>query len=219
VNRIQDTDSLRLVEFAARVALRLERHRPGRVVIDLRANTGGDGQLLPPLLRILIADHRINRHGRLFVLAGRRTFSAAQMLVNQLEHLTEALFVGEATGTTPSFHGDPRRIVLPHSGLTLRVSTTYWRDWTGNEARRSTEPDLPAAFRLEDDIAGNDPALAAALSYRPADGLPAQVERLQATGGRNAAVRRVMRGMWDAGLTRAEVDSALARLERLRERR
>lgn len=219
VNRIQDTDSLRLVEFADRVARRLERDRPGRVVIDLRANTGGDGQLLPPLVRVLIADRGINRHGRLFVLVGRRTFSAAQQLANQLEHLTEALFVGEATGTTPSFHGDPRRIVLPHSGLTLRVATTYWCDWTGNESRRATEPDLPAPFRIADDLAGRDPALEAALLYRPAGGLTAQMERLHAAGGPNAAVRRVLRGMWDAGFTRAEVDSALAGLERMRERR
>lgn len=213
VNQVADTDSVRFVEFADRLARTIERERPGRVVVDLRANTGGDNQLLRPLVLALARAPSVNRHGGLYVLTGRRTFSAAQMLVSQLEQWTEALFAGEPTGTTPSHFGDNRRVVLPHSGLTLRIATVYWRDWTGNESRRATMPDLPAPLRLADDLAGRDPALDAALGFRPAAGLVAQVGQLLEAGGQNAAVRRVFRAAWDPAFTRAQVDSAIARVQ------
>lgn len=214
VNRIADTDTLRLVDFAGRLGRELDRTRPARVVLDLRASTGGDGQLLAPLIRALASSPAINRHGGLYVLIGRRTFSAAQMLVNHLELWTEALFAGEPTGATPSFYGDPRRVVLPNSGLTLRVSTVYWRDGTGNESRRSTAPDLPAPLTVAGDLAGGDPALDAALAHRPAADLRQQVDQLRASGGSNASVRRVLRALGDPAFTRAECDSAIAALQR-----
>jgi hypothetical protein len=47
-------------------------------VVDLRWNGGGNTLLAMPLLHGLIAGRTINRRGRLFVIAGRGTFSAAQ---------------------------------------------------------------------------------------------------------------------------------------------
>ena len=42
------------------------------------------------------------RFGRLLVLIGGSTFSAAQTLVNQLERYTDACFVGEPSGSPPT---------------------------------------------------------------------------------------------------------------------
>jgi hypothetical protein len=54
-------------------------------VVDLRWNGGGNTLLAMPLLHGLIAGRTINRRGRLFVIAGRGTFSAAQNTAR--EHL------------------------------------------------------------------------------------------------------------------------------------
>jgi hypothetical protein len=219
INVVANSDSLRLVEFTERLVGEIERRRPGRLVLDLRRNTGGDNQLLVPLVRALVRDRSLDRHGRMFVLIGRRTFSAAQMLVNHLEQWTEALFVGEPTGSTPSHFGDSRRVRLPESGLTLRISGVYWRDGTGNESRSATLPDLPAPMRIADALAGRDAALEAALDYRAPAGLLAQVEALHARGGAPAATRRILRAISDPAFSAAEVDSAIAALARLGERR
>ena len=44
--------------------------------------------------------------GHLFVIIGRRTFSAAQNTVNMIEKNTNATFVGEPTGSRPNFVGE-----------------------------------------------------------------------------------------------------------------
>lgn len=46
---------------------------------------------------------RINWRGALFVIIGRNTFSAAQNSATLLDRHTHAVFVGEPTGSRPSF--------------------------------------------------------------------------------------------------------------------
>ena len=55
-----------------------------RVVVDLRNNGGGDNRRYGPLLEAL-RDPRIDRPGRLFVLIGRLTFSAAGNFATDVE--------------------------------------------------------------------------------------------------------------------------------------
>jgi hypothetical protein len=54
-----------------------------------------------PLIHRLIRCDTINQWGKLFVVIGRRTFSAAMNLAVDLERHTRALFVGEPTGGAP----------------------------------------------------------------------------------------------------------------------
>jgi hypothetical protein len=134
-----------------------------RLIIDVRNNFGGSGGLNRTLVTSLVSNESLNRHDRTFVLIGRRTFSAAQMLVNELEQYTRVTFVGEPTGSRPDHFGDPKKIRLEHSGLTLRVSRLHWSSYTAFDERDSTHPDFPAAWTAEAYFAGEDPALAVAL--------------------------------------------------------
>jgi len=52
------------------------------------------------LLHALLRADKVNRTGRLFVLIGRETFSAAMGLSIELERQTKAIFVGEPTGSS-----------------------------------------------------------------------------------------------------------------------
>ena len=44
----------------------------------------------------------------MFVIIGRRTFSACQNLVNELDNYTNAIFIGEPTAENINFYGDTR---------------------------------------------------------------------------------------------------------------
>jgi hypothetical protein len=59
-------------------------------VIDLSSNQGGDGRLNSPLVQTVMRNNKVNQTGKLFVIIGRLTFSAAMDLSIQLERETKA---------------------------------------------------------------------------------------------------------------------------------
>jgi hypothetical protein len=151
-------DNIPLAEFVVNT-MELANEHDARLIIDVRNNFGGSGELNRTLVTSIIRNESLNRHDRTFVLIGRRTFSAAQMLVNELEQYTRVTFVGEPTGSRPDNFGDPKKIRLEHSGLTLRVSRLHWSSYTAFDKRESTYPDFPVFWTSKDYFAGGDPAL------------------------------------------------------------
>ena len=87
------------------------------------------------------------------------TFSAASNLVTLLERWTPAIFVGEPTGDPPNGYGDPKRTVLPNSGLTVQVSTLYWQVSNPKDKRDAIAPLIPAAPTIASVGAHRDVAL------------------------------------------------------------
>ena len=146
-----------------------------RFVIDLRHNFGGMGAWVTPFVAGLTASE-FNEYGRLYVLTGRTTFSAAQLLLHRFEEFTYAIFVGEPSGAKPSHFGDARRIVLGNSGLTLRVSTIYWHSWLANDFRTAISPHISVQATSTDYFNGVDPVLDAALRYEAPDSLALQID-------------------------------------------
>ena len=156
-NEVYDSESESIAAFADRLGESIAGDRIEALIVDLRQNRGGDMGLSRPLLHAILCSS-VNRAGRLYVVAGRTTFSAAMSFALDLEHHTDALFVGEPTGSTPNHYGDSRKILLPNTGLTLRVSTRYHQhDFTDN--RLWIEPHLPAEITMDDYVTGNDPAV------------------------------------------------------------
>ena len=161
-------DAISMAEFVDS-SLRLAIEKSARLVIDIRNNFGGSGGLNKTLVMSIIQSNELNQYDRTFVLIGRRTFSAAQMLVNELEQYARVTFVGEPTGSRPDHFGDPKKIRLEHSGLTLRVSRLHWSSYTAFDNREATHPDFPARWTSDAYFAGRDPALELALSLRVVD--------------------------------------------------
>jgi len=153
---------------ATAFALDVERHLRDypveRCIIDLRNNDGGQ-RIYTELLRVVRDNASINRRGRLFVLIGRRTFSAAVMFTTELQLQTNALFIGEPTGQGPIFYSRPRLIELPHSGLLFAVSSYHNVAGLPFDTRRAIEPDVAVPYGIEDFRHGRDPVLATALKY------------------------------------------------------
>ncbi len=175
VNEFEEMPDPPYATFVAETLAAARKAGVSRYVLDLRHNFGGIGAWVTPFVNGL-GTSEFNRYGQLYVLTGRTTFSAAQLLLHRFEELTYAMFVGEPSGAKPSHFGDARRIVLEHSGLTLRVSTIYWHSWLANDFRDAIAPHIDAPLRASDWFSGHDPALAAALAYVPPPDLATQME-------------------------------------------
>lgn len=134
-----------------------------KVVLDIRHNPGGDIQFYEPLLEILSGE-AVNGQGKLYVIIGRQTFSAAMLLTVDLEQQTDAVFVGEPTGARPHVTGDVVPVRLPNSGLTVLISDLDYNYTDGPDDREWIEPDISAPLSSADFFAGVDPAMAAILA-------------------------------------------------------
>jgi hypothetical protein len=162
INTIQQKPGDSLSVFMARVIAVADLAGADRFVLDLRLNGGGDGSLNRFILLPLIKS-RYDVPGRFYVLTGRRTWSAAQMLVTELRKYTTAVFVGESTASKGNHYGDSYRIVLPNSRVTVRVSTLWHQYLDSRDKRAMIAPAIPAPLTFAAYAAGRDPVLDAAV--------------------------------------------------------
>jgi hypothetical protein len=131
-----------------------------RLIIDLRRN--GDGNffagrqwlLLPIELMGLVA-------GQLFVLVGRRTFSASMVNAIDFHRETEAILVGEPIGARPYGYQEDGWFTLPGSGLRVSAAIRLYR--FGPEGEAAFHPDRRIDTSYADFLAGRDPVLEWAL--------------------------------------------------------
>jgi tetratricopeptide (TPR) repeat protein len=165
-NAVQNKPDESIGAFYKRVFDFVAANPVEKFVLDLRNNDGGNNGLNRQVV-IDIIKSKIDERGKLFVITGRATFSAAQNFVNELEKYTKAIFVGEPTAAHPNHYGDATPITLPNSKLDVRVSTIYWQDVDPRDTRRWTAPEIAADFTSRDYVGGKDPALQAVLDYTP----------------------------------------------------
>jgi hypothetical protein len=189
LNKVGDKKGESLADFTRRLFAFAEANEVERLVLDLRLNRGGNGELLTPLVRSLIKS-KIDRPGGFYVVTGRGTWSAAQFLIDHLEKYTDAVFVGEPSASKGNHYGDSRRITLPSSGLTVRVSIYYWQHWHPLDARQWSAPEVTAELSSDDYRAGVDPALRAALGYAPRKTLTEILDEALTVGGAELALKR-----------------------------
>jgi hypothetical protein len=166
VNAIQQKPDDSVSVFMARAVATADSAGADRFVLDLRLNGGGNGDWNRAILLALIKSrYDTPGGGRLFVLIGRRTWSAAEMLIAEIEKYTNAIFVGEPSASRGNAYGDARRIVLPNSHVTVRVSTLYWQFWDPRDQRPWIAPSVSAPLTMADYQAGRDAALEGAIRY------------------------------------------------------
>ncbi|NNE99939.1 MAG: hypothetical protein HKN25_13040 [Pyrinomonadaceae bacterium] len=167
LNNILDKKNKTLRQFFEEVVVFAKSNDVEKFVLDIRSNGGGSSGLNVAIIRGLIQLEKIDKRGKLFVIIGRRTFSAAQNLVNELEKYTNAVFVGEPTGAGPNHYGDARPFKLPNSKLTVRVSTLWWQDVDPRDTRKWKAPDVAAEATFADYANNIDTPFKAILEYNP----------------------------------------------------
>jgi hypothetical protein len=136
----------------------IDSHPTQRLVIDMRQNGGGDffegrKHLIAPLKQ----RPALNQKGRLFVVIGRQTFSAAMVNAIDFRKETNAILVGEPIGERPNSYSENDEMTLPHSRLVVSYSTKYYK---------FLEEDVPAVMpdqRIDPEWAafhaGRDPVM------------------------------------------------------------
>jgi hypothetical protein len=165
-NKVRNDSQEPLERFAERLFKFIDEHEVEKLVIDMRWNNGGDTALGQPLLLGLIANRKVNQRGKLFVLIGRRTYSAAQNMATYFERYTNAIFVGEPTGSSPNFVGEEVPMTLPYSKVMANVSHLFWQSSWPQDQRIWIAPQIYLPPTFADFRAGRDPALEATLNYR-----------------------------------------------------
>jgi hypothetical protein len=162
LNEIQERGES-LDAFFARALAAADSLNARRFVLDLRHNGGGNGDLNRAIVRALLRS-RFDERGQLFVITSRRTFSAAQMLICDLESWTFPIFVGEPSASRSNHYGDSALLVLPNQQITVRVSTLWWQ-WDPRDTRPWIAVNRAAPLTVDAYRTGRDPALEAIAAF------------------------------------------------------
>lgn len=144
----------------------LDSHPVERLIIDLRQNSGGEPLTAKPLIDELKKRKEFCKEGRLFVLVGRRTFSAALSNAATLRSVCGARTVGEAPRGKPNNPSEGRDIRLKRTKTKLTVSTQFVaRDSTlGNSKYLPIE--IPVQVEFSSFHSAKDKVLSEALKAR-----------------------------------------------------
>lgn len=142
----------------------VDEKKATRLVFDLRGNSGGDSSTVRRSLIPLIQKRAaINQKGRLFVISGRRTFSAALWNAIDFKKQTNAIIVGEPPGEQPNSYSENDEMKLPNSNITISYSTKYYKFL--DEDVPAFMPDKLISPDWETYKAGRDPVMEWILSY------------------------------------------------------
>jgi tetratricopeptide (TPR) repeat protein len=168
-SQIQDEPQEAIPAFYKKVFEFIDKNDVERLVLDVRLNGGGNNYKNKPIVTGIIESKKINKPGKLFVIIGRRTFSACQNLVNELSNYTNALFVGEPTAENINFYGDNRRVELPKTKTPVFLSFAWWQDKPQWENGPWLAPQLAVDMSFDDYRSNKDPVLQACLDFSDKD--------------------------------------------------
>jgi hypothetical protein len=134
-----------------------------RVIVDVRLNGGGDNTTYGPLTS-LFGSPAVNKRGRLYLLTGRATFSAAANFAAEIDRDTRAVIVGESTGGGVETYGDTFPVLLPTVGWTVHIAARHHERKNGPRDRRlAIGPNIAVDLSSKQYFAGADPVLERAL--------------------------------------------------------
>ncbi len=157
-NQVLDSPTESLAEFSVRLDGALRRLEPQLLVVDVRYNAGGNADLIAPLLDTLRGFQHRSPHGKLVVLIGPYTFSAAQIFVSLLDKEGKVVFAGEPTGSKPNFVGEANPVQLPWSGLVANISNRYHEIIPG-DTRDYIQPEVRVEPTSKEYFSNHDPVL------------------------------------------------------------
>ena len=125
----------------------------------MRHNSGGDGSIVPPMIATMVFFEVYNSEGKMFVLIGRNTFSAAHNLFLDISQLTDVIIVGEPSGSRPNALSEAGWFNLPYSRLTGIVSSQFHQSGAPEDHRIWVAPHMPISLSSDEYFSGKDPSI------------------------------------------------------------
>jgi hypothetical protein len=110
-----------------------------------------EGNIVPP--------NPLAFSGKLYVLTGRGTYSAASILAATVKDNRLGVLVGERTGGIGTQYAEPCPFELPRTKLTGIIAHARWVLGHGKDWGKGVDPDSLVATKPDDILAGNDPVL------------------------------------------------------------
>jgi hypothetical protein len=187
------------VDFGSRMLAVVQTHKPKRIIVDLRFNTGGNLQVAGTVFDQLSAAAKA-QGSKLYVLSGPATFSAGLYHLAQLR-LGGATIVGEPAGEGLDYWSEGGNIVLPNSGLFMHYADRF-HSYSSNPhslqqpylyldlSVPSLAPNVLVRLTAKDYFAGRDPLLAAALRHEAGSAISRKASRLVAAPAKGRAATR-----------------------------
>ncbi|MBU1012763.1 MAG: hypothetical protein KKG99_07145, partial [Bacteroidetes bacterium] len=163
LNQVFNGDKESLLGFTKRV-LNLYDEKIAEIdkfVIDLRFNEGGDAGLVPAMVNEFKQRNDAFDKGKLLIITGSNTFSAASVFIGQMLKATNAITVGEIADGPLNFSSDPVMFFLPHSNLLVNISRLYSQDGHPTDRRGYYPPDYFIPHTSKDYFSFSDPVLKA----------------------------------------------------------
>ncbi len=184
--QFNQTDDSGMTGFMREALDEVDQLKPKYLIIDIRYNFGGDGSTVAPMIRDFIRRQQNKSWEQLYLITGRKTFSAGMAIVDAFTEHTDVTLVGEPAGAPLNFFGDAESRPYPSLGLRLSVSALVHQMSDSADLRAYLPVDVPAPMSFEDYAAGRDPAVDPILTGEEMRSIPTVI---LAEGG--AAARRV----------------------------
>jgi len=157
---VSDSGAQTMIQFSTRLREFLDDHLDTPVVVDLRHNLGGNINTFVRFLNLLNSHQVFDEPEKLFVILGRRTFSAAVIFTDELRASADVILVGEPTGGGLNFAADAQQRRLTNSRLVISISTRPFSTIRDDNLPWHA-PDIPINLSSSDFFNGHDPALEA----------------------------------------------------------
>jgi hypothetical protein len=163
-NRCTDgSDGPSIKAFAREMFAFADGHPVEKLVVDLRLNPGGNFRLSAPIVDGVRARPDLTGPDHLFVITGRRTFSAGMVTALLLERDAGATIAGEHSRGTPNGSANHEWFHLPNSRLQVDFTDQWHTPWPELGDAPYLPVDLEARVTFADYLAGRDPVLEAIL--------------------------------------------------------
>lgn len=156
-NVCEDSSDLPIKDFAASIASELEANAYKKVIIDLRYNSGGNSDVIEPLLEML-KKQREKGNLTFYTLIGGKTFSSAIINAVQLKDELGSILVGSPTGGNVNHFGEVQSFELPNAPMIVTYSVKYFEMIDGYD-KDSLYPDHEVTESFDDFIKGIDTAV------------------------------------------------------------
>lgn len=207
LNSMRNDPENPVVDFVEHLFRVVESRQATRLVIDLRRNTGGNWRQFSPLIRKIVASEAFQARGNLYLLIGRASISATVVFVQEVSKNTDAILVGEPSGSSPNQYGDNSPLFqLPNSALSVAVSRAFYQTGGPYQWRDALEPDLFVPEVSQDYVESKDPALMLALSGENPPLFADQLASARSNGAAAEIVQVVQRFASQERLRFAEVE-------------
>jgi hypothetical protein len=154
-NLVRDEEEQDFATFFSEMLRFIDERHVDKLIMDLRFNPGGNFTITEEPIADL-ATHRINDAGKLFIIVGRETGSAAIAAANLIREQSNAIFYGETVSDVLLLYWSNLPVILPNSQLGFVNAQGPPLFGVRDEV---FSPDVTVRLSSDDYLAGRDVAL------------------------------------------------------------